>query len=52
MTAIIAFDVVSLIPSAFGAREGHDVSIDACEGDSESKVSSSETHGVFVMLKV
>ena len=48
MTAIIAIDFGPLTPSALVAIEGHDVSIDASEGDGESKISSSETHGVLV----
>ena len=47
MTTIIAWDIEPFIPIAFGAREAHDVCIDASEGDGESKKSSSETHGVL-----
>jgi hypothetical protein len=52
MTAIIAWDIEPFIPIAIGAIEAHDVSIDAYEGDAsgESKKSSSETHGVLVMV--
>ena len=49
VAAIIAFDFGSSIPIALVATEGQDVSIDASEGDGESKISSSETHGVLVL---
>ena len=49
-TAIIAWDIGPFTPIACGATEGYDVSLDASEGDGESKKSSSETHGMLVIL--
>lgn len=52
VTTIIAWDIEPFIPITIGATEAHNVSIDASEGDGESKKSSSEMHGVLVILKV
>jgi hypothetical protein len=50
VTATIAWDIIPFTSSAVEATEGHEVSIDASEGDGESKKSSSDTHGVSVIL--
>ena len=47
---IIACDIEPFIPIAIGTTEGHDVSIDASEGDCESKKSSGETHDMFKLV--
>ena len=47
-TAIIAWNIGSFTSIALGATEGNDVSIDANEGDGESKISSSKTHDELV----
>ena len=50
VTAIIAWDIEPFISTAIGTTEAHDVSIDASEGDGESKKSRSETHLELVVI--
>ena len=52
VTTIIAWDVEPFIPSAVGASEAHDVSIDPSEGEGESEKSSGEAHSLLVILTV
>ena len=47
VTSTITRDIVPFIPTAIRASEGHEVRIDASEGDGESRKSSSETHGML-----